>query len=199
MINFAFRDIFVNLAAIFLLIALLLTPNKKEDDEQKDKIEAQGELIVMMSWPAGYDRDIDLWVMHPGDESAVGWSNKGDTNCNLLRDDLGDRPDIDPLAGFNQEMIQCRRMLVGEYIINIHFYGGTGKDQRGSIPVEVVAHHRIHDKFVLLNKQTYVLGAPGDWRTMFRFLVDESGQITDQYYEQYGMHFNRNVEGDNGP
>jgi hypothetical protein len=175
MINFAFRDIFVNLASIFLLLALLLVPIKENKSESEDaNTKAQGE--------------------HPGSTAPVGWSNKGDRNCDLLRDDLGDRPSIDTLKGVNMELIQCRRLLVGEYIINVHFYGGGQAGGNGgglamNVPVTIEVRSTSGGRSVMMDKHHVVLAEPSDWKTVSRFQINEDGNLTGAAYrDPYPMH-----------
>jgi hypothetical protein len=194
MINFAFRDIFVNLASIFLLLALLLVPIKENKSESEDaNTKAQGELVVIMNY-APVDRDIDVWIQHPGSTVPVGWSNKGDRNCDLLRDDLGDRPSIDTLKGVNMELIQCRRLLVGEYIINVHFYGGGQAGGNGgglamNVPVTIEVRSTSGGRSVMMDKHHVVLAEPSDWKTVSRFQINEDGNLTGAAYrDPYPMH-----------
>src|SRR3546814_21118968 len=79
---------------------------------------APGNLIVHVSWPEG-DADVDLWLDGPAEPVPVGYSNKGGVLWNLLRDDLGTKPDATPL---NYENAFTRGVVPGEYTINVHCF-----------------------------------------------------------------------------
>jgi hypothetical protein len=191
----AFRDIFALLMVIFFLFALV--PHKPEDaTEEQSQIPAQGQLVVMMKWPDNIDRDIDVWVRHPLSPRSVGWSNKSDVHCDLLRDDLGARADIDP-SSFNYEQITCRTLQIGEYIVNVHFFGG-GADHRRSTGVDTSTDIKVQVDIVFVrdgivthvDAYNVVLGRPGDWVTTSRFVVDDRGNLMgDVSRKPFPMHF----------
>ena len=58
-------------------------------------------------------------MLGPGESKPVGYSNKSGVLWNLLRDDLGLRPDATPS---NFETAYTRGIAAGEYIINIHCF-----------------------------------------------------------------------------
>ena len=65
--------------------------------------------------------------------SPVGYSNKGGSIFNLLRDDLGKRSDI---TGMNYEVSYSRGIPDGEYTVNVHLY--RNKARITPIPITVV-------------------------------------------------------------
>lgn len=177
MINFAFRDLFAVIALVFLLMALLPhNPSKGEDNDAT--IRAQGELVFTMVWPPELDIDIDLWVEHPSSKRPIGWSNKGDVYCDLLRDDLGARGIKDPVQ-INYEQVQCRALEVGEYIVTAHYFGGDGSDS--DVPVTVETRFVKGSNSVVADVFSVVLAYRSDYKTVTSFIIDGEGMLVDGF------------------
>lgn len=126
-----FRDV-LSLALLgFLAIIVFLLPHV---DPKGVKVASNapvpGNVIVEITWPDEMNADVDLWVQAPGDV-PVGYSNKGGTVFNLLRDDLGHW--IDPTL-INHETAYSRGIAPGEYTVNVHAYR---KDRKIPPPIEV--------------------------------------------------------------
>ena len=126
MFDVAFKDVqFVLIMGfVFIIWAMLSFLNPPA---QEDMAEPPGNVAVHIEWPPG-DTDVDLWVTGPGETRPVGYSNKSGRLWNLLRDDLGLRPDATPS---NHENAYTRGLVPGEYIVNVHCYNCP------SIPVVV--------------------------------------------------------------
>ncbi len=114
-----FRDV-LSLALLgFLAVIVLLLPHLVvEQDDKSAVLEADGDLVVQLTWPSEMNADMDLWVQAPGD-IAVGYSSKGGKVFNLLRDDLGSKFD---LSSVNHESAYSRGFARGEYVVNVHAY-----------------------------------------------------------------------------
>ena len=112
-----FRDFLFLAMFVFVIMVVWMLPflNPVATD---DDVEPPGNLIAYITWPEGAT-DVDLWVHGPGEPNPVGYSNKGGVLWNLLRDDLGMRPDATPI---NFENSYTRGILPGHYIINVHCY-----------------------------------------------------------------------------
>lgn len=167
----AFRDLFIGLMAVFFLY--FLVPHKPHDHETDVGAAPQGELRVEITWPQEYNVDIDLWVYSP-EGGLVGYSNKGSKNCNLLRDDLGTDPHVDPLP-VNFESTTCRKFIAGEWVINVNFYGGP-ESFRENIPVTIVVTEYTAGIKVIA-KVERVLERKGHESTALHFYVDSNGNV----------------------
>ena len=172
LIQLAFRDLMMALFALFFLF--FLVPHKPEEKvEDTGEVVTQGEVVVEISWPP-HNIDIDLWVLSAGTSMPVGYSNKGLRNCNLLRDDLGTSPSLDPLP-INFESVVCRKWELGEWVINLHYYGGSDY-KLGSMPVDVVVKHIDEKSTYIVYQGTVVLPTVKVERTAVRFIVDGTGK-----------------------
>ena len=118
----AFLDILLGMAIILaslliIVIPFINDPGRKEEAGQKPP----GGITIYVDWPVEDIVDVDLWVMGPKETQPVGYSHKSGVNLNLLRDDLGHISDI---SGKNFEHMVGHGFIPGEYIVNIHWFGG---------------------------------------------------------------------------
>src|SRR3546814_3333786 len=90
-----FRDALFIMVLIQYILIVLMLPHLNPPASAK-QADPPGNLIVHVSWPEG-DADVDLWLDGPAEPVPVGYSNKGGVLWNLLRDDLGTKPDATPL------------------------------------------------------------------------------------------------------
>lgn len=169
--NTTFRDFTMLMVLGFVVMVVWLLPhiNPPADDVNAPP---PGNLIVAITWPEG-DTDIDLWVMGPGEINPVGYSNKGGTLFNLLRDDLGNSPDATPL---NYENAYTRGITPGEYIINVHCY------RCPILPQEVIVEVSINDGkpgkgMKRIATSSTELKANGQEKTAVRFELDSAGNL----------------------
>jgi hypothetical protein len=171
--NTVFRDVIFLALAGFVAVVLLLLPHLNPPATADAGTPAPGNVIVELSWPNRIDADVDLWVQAPGDV-PVGYSNKGGTIFNLLRDDLGRQADV---TDINYEVTYSRGVPAGEYIVNVHLY----RDMSGQLPlpatvvVSVKASADVAAKRVLSTKLR--LTHQGQETTVFRFTLDEAGNL----------------------
>lgn len=120
--NIIWRDLLFNTALAFLAVMFLLIPlinDPGEKDNRDGDVKFTGAVMVEIHWPDDYQSDVDLWVKSPGDSVPVGYSNKGSTYFNLLRDDLGAGSDT---MQQNTEIAVSRGIAFGEYIVNVHLF-----------------------------------------------------------------------------
>jgi hypothetical protein len=166
-----FRDFSMLMVLGFVAMVVWLLPHI---NPPADSSEAQppGNLIVAITWPEG-DTDIDLWVTGPGELKPVGYSNKGGVLFNLLRDDLGDRPDATPL---NYENAYTRGIVPGEYIVNVHCYRCPVVPQKVHVEVSINdGKSRKSTKPVATT--SLELTANGQEKTALRFKLDAAGKV----------------------
>jgi hypothetical protein len=155
----------------FVAMVIFLLPHV-HPPKQDDKAEPPGNVIIAITWPEG-DIDIDMWITGPGEKAPVGYSNKSGVLFNLLRDDLGNRPDATAL---NYENAYSRGVVAGEYIVNVHCYRcavlpqkigveislNTGKPGKGMTPIATTS---------------LTLTANGQEKTALRFRLDKDGKL----------------------
>jgi hypothetical protein len=169
-----FRDVIMLALAGFVATVILLLPHINPPGEAVDETtQPPGNVIVELRWPDEIDADVDLWVEAPGD-IPVGYSNKGGTLFNLLRDDLGKRADA---TGLNYEVSYSRGIAAGEYTINVHLYRNAANVF--PIPVTVVTSVKKSPKEsarqLLASKVELV--REGEELTVYRFRLSEEGGL----------------------
>lgn len=154
---------------LFVLVAVIshINPPTKADDARPP-----GTVMIEAFWADEEDIDVDLWVQGPGDR-PVGYSNKGGTLFNLLRDDLGTMMDV---SEQNYENAYSRGVAEGEYVVNLHLY----RLRTGQVPVsvKVVVSVRIGNAATRQIIVTDVaLERVGQEVTAVRFALDNSGNL----------------------
>ncbi|WP_159585948.1 hypothetical protein [Chelativorans xinjiangense] len=163
--TFALPVIFTDFLFLALLAMLLLINPPTEADTATPP----GNMSVTIVWPEGSD-DVDLWLIGPGQAKPVGYSNRGGSLWNLLRDDLGTSSDPMPL---NMEHAYSRGLPAGEYIINLHGF------RLPNSPVTVAVEVRKGEfgrRQALLFQETVVLRAAQE-KTVVRFKLDGDGDV----------------------
>ncbi len=168
-----FRDVIFLALAGFVAIVLLLLPHLNPPAKAEEEAPSPGNVIVEIRWPDQINADVDLWVEAPGDV-PVGYSNKGGTIFNLLRDDLGLHADFSQM---NYEISYSRGIPEGEYTVNLHLY----RDLSGKLPIEVSVVVSVKPSPEQAAKQVLATKLPlaveGEELTVFRFSLDEKGRI----------------------
>ena len=169
-----FRDVVMLALVGFVALVVMLLPHLNPPGAKTaDDVAPPGNVIVEVRWPDELDADVDLWVEAPGD-IPVGYSNKGGTIFNLLRDDLGKRADA---TGLNYEISYSRGIPAGEYTVNIHLYRNASNVF--PIPVTVVASVKRSPKEsarqLLASKVELV--REGEEVTVYRFRLSEDGSL----------------------
>jgi hypothetical protein len=130
------RDILSNfllgLTALVVLVLAQINPIAKNNP---DATKPPGDLMVCISW-AG-NNDVDLWGTAPGQEKAVGYSNKNGEVLDLVRDDLGK----DALSRPRLECQFARGLPDGRWVFNLHGFSINDAE------VMVHAEIRLGDEF----------------------------------------------------
>ncbi len=168
-----FRDVIMLALAGFMAAVLLLLPHLNPPTKEDVDRPNPGNLIVEIRWPDQVDADVDLWVQAQGDR-PVGYSNKGGTIFNLLRDDLGLNNDFSEL---NYEVSYSRGVPSGDYVVNLHLY--RNKTGRYPVPVSVVVSLKRtpEDSSRELLTKSIDLNFEGEEITAFRFAMDEQANV----------------------
>ena len=167
-----FRDFSMLMVMGFVAMVIWLLPhiNPPNDESEADP---PGNLIVAITWPEG-DTDIDLWLYGPGEIKPIGYSNKSGVLFNLLRDDLGNRPDVTPL---NFENGYSRGIVPGEYIVNIHCYRCPIVPQRVHVEVSVNTGTPGKASMKKIATTSLALTSNGQEKTAMRFELTADGKL----------------------
>jgi hypothetical protein len=168
-----FRDVIMLALAGFVAVVLLLLPHLNPPAKADEESSSPGNLIVEIRWPDEIDADVDLWVQAPGG-APVGYSNKGDTTFNLLRDDLGKKGDFTEM---NYEVAFSRGVPPGGYTINLHLYSNAGKFYPIPVAVVVSVKRRPDESAKQLLSKKILLTRLGEELTVFRFDLTEESRL----------------------
>jgi hypothetical protein len=169
-----FRDVIMLALAGFVAMVILLLPHLNPPGETAEETtQPPGNVIVEVRWPDEIDADVDLWVEAPGD-IPVGYSNKGGTTFNLLRDDLGKRADA---TGLNYEVSYSRGIPAGEYTVNIHLYRNAANVFPISVTVVTSVKKSAKESARQLLATKIELAREGEELTVYRFQLSEDGSL----------------------
>lgn len=169
--NVSALDLLSCLVMVFAILALVSTP-----EQRKPAVETLGYIAVVTRWEDGSFNDVDTYLRNPDGDIAyfaspdLGWMH-------LEQDDLG--TDVSG-AVQNGERIIIRKVIPGEYIANVHMYGGD----KETVTVELW-RLRGNDERVLV--KTIKLRWVGDEATAFRFTLDAQGNIKSTSDLEYSM------------
>ena len=175
-----FYDMLFNMliAFVFCFVVALLAFNPKA--RKSGDIPAKAEFMVTVSWPDNNPNDIDTWVQEPS--GKVLWFRQRDAGLlHLDRDDRGAKNATVLVNGrefsspIRQEIVTLRGVLPGEYVVNAHYY-----DSKDQMPVDVsVTVVKVNPQAEIVFNGTQQIPAKGDERTLVRFTLDDTGQVTD--------------------
>ena len=175
-----FYDMLFNMliAFVFCFVVALLAFNPKA--RKSGDIPAKAEFMVTISWPDNNPNDIDTWVQEPS--GKVLWFRQRDAGLlHLDRDDRGAKNATVLVNGrefsspIRQEIVTLRGVLPGEYVVNAHYY-----DSKDQMPVDVsVTVVKVNPQAEIVFNGTQQIPAKGDERTLVRFTLDDTGQVTD--------------------
>ena len=177
----AFIDILFNILIgfvfLFLIAFLLINPIAKKND-----IVSPAEFLVILTWPAHLNDDIDLWLRGPGGET-VGFRSKEVGIFHLERDDLGYINDTvihgnnEIAVKKNQETIAIRGIYPGDYLVSAMYYSSYDKDNPAktiALNVEVIKIN----PYKIIYTENKTVSAIGQQRNFLSFTVNEKGEVT---------------------
>ncbi|MCG3146292.1 MAG: hypothetical protein HONDAALG_04221 [Gammaproteobacteria bacterium] len=163
------------LTFFFILSVIFMNPVAK-----KGIIDPKAEYIITVQWPDNNPNDIDTWVEEP-DGNLVWFQSKEAGLIHLDRDDRGNVNDTLTINGqtvqnpLNQEVVTIRGTVVGEYVVNIFYYGS--EDNK---PVDVnVRVDKVNPQLEVIYYGTIKLEKPGDEKTAVRFTIDQDGKLSN--------------------
>ena len=121
----SFLDILFNILMSFFVL-LMLTITLVNPPTKTGDIPLKAEFYITMEWPNKSKDDVDLLVKTPASKVPVFYGNRDIKVASLDRDDLGLRSDIIRMSDGtiyrvyeNWEHVAIRKMVPGEYIVNI--------------------------------------------------------------------------------
>ena len=182
---------------LFVIAFLLIAPPVPTDK----KIDPKAEILIILTWPEGSSKDIDMWVRDPLGE-VISFRGRDRGLMHLDRDDLGTSNDTITLSDgrrvtseMNQEIVTIRGFIAGEWNVNIHYYAYRQGSESDPAPEELTVPVTVELIRVNPFKQKgfikFNLIKPGQEKTAFNFTVEEEtytqrkgGEITEEkvYY-----------------
>lgn len=160
---------------LFLVAIMFMNPEAKSGI-----IDPKAEYIITVSWPDNNPNDIDTWVEDP-DGRVIWFRNQAAGLVHLDRDDRGLANDTIKVNGrdivnpLNQEVVTIRGTVVGEYVVNVHYYASENES-----PVDVtVKVEKVNPQLEVVYYDTLTLSQEGEEKTAVRFRIDASGDVSD--------------------
>ena len=178
-----FYDMLFNMliAFVFCFIVALLAMNPAAS--KTGDVPAKAEFIITLSWPDNDPNDIDTWVRNPAGE-VVWFRNREAGLMHLDRDDRGlandtlvvdGRTVVNPL---NQEVVTLRGIVVGEYVVNAHYYQGKEPAAGSGGPVDLVLSVlKVNPRAEVVFHRQHRLQKPDEEATLVRFTVRPDGSV----------------------
>lgn len=160
---FAAIDFLSCLLVVFVAVALTSRP---------PQVKTYGAYAVVMTWPKA-DNDVDLYVRDPGGSLAY-FAQPQVEEMQLEHDDLGTARTAYAHANENEERTVIRTPTPGQWIVNINLYAR----HQGVAPIRVsVSLWDLKSTDHVVYSDTRQLTRTGDERTMFRFRLDQHGNV----------------------
>lgn len=171
------------LAFLFFIALLSIAPDAKDG-----KVDPKADFLITISWPDNHPDDVDLFVQDPLG-NMVWYRRRSAGFMTLDRDDRGGANDFimvgarKVLSPIRQETVSIRGIVAGEYTVNVyHFSALTGRPVPVSVRVE-----KLNPTVQVVHYDTIELDHGGDEKTAVRFVVDDSGAVTDVSREQKSL------------
>ena len=183
----AFTDLLFNALlgfAFMFAVAFMLINSSKE----KGNIESKAEVLITIRWEDDHPDDVDAVVEDP--RGGIVWYHNRDTGLmHLDRDDRGNLADKLLISGevisnpINQETVTIRKLVNGEYIINLLHYKSNYTQP---LPVSVKVE-KLNPSVKLLHYGEYFLKGIGDEQTALRFTVQNNENIINLNQSQKSL------------
>lgn len=187
-------DILFCMLFLFFCVCVLQASVMKMEASKKN-VESKAEFLITITWPDGYNDDIDTYLEDPLG-NIIFYEQKQKGLMHLDRDDLGTSNDraVGPdgktkLIRHNIEVATLRGYVAGEYTLNIHafnlsnlMYGEDGlmkekPDSTGIVPVKIKIE-KLNPYSIVLIKEIE-LSYKGQEETVCRFTLDDEGKVTE--------------------
>lgn len=164
-------DYLLALLGIFLILAITETPKSVPM-----RIDTLGVYAVTVSWRAGSNDDVDLWVQDP--QGRIAWFRQQDAGLmHLESDDLGTAVSgtfDGVVVRDNGERTIIKGTIPGEYIVNLHMY--TKQDPGATTCTVRLWELRGNDRIMI--EKRIVLVRQGQETTAFRFTLNRAGDAS---------------------
>ena len=175
--NTAFLDLLFNTLicfTAFFAIALIFMSQKRDPAD----VSLSSYIMIIASWPANSNDDIDLYVRDPSGE-VVFFRNKDNSLMHLDRDDVGNREDLsEEEMPENREIVTIRKKVPGEFVVNAHAYSKYSEDL---IPVSIKII-KISPRYEIHNG-VFFFEEANEEQTVCRFTINPHGKIIDISHE----------------
>src|SRR5258708_3445648 len=177
-------DFFGALLVVYsaLLGLSIMMANIEQQAKTQSHLGSKALYLIRADWPTESLDDVDLYVQDPAGH-LVFFKQKDSGFLNLDRDDTGRNSNFVSLpdgtqveAAYNEENVQIRGLIVGEYIVNLHLYHQEGG---ASVKVEVVLFKRSADEDIEIHRAVVILSKPRQEATAFRFTLTADNRVVD--------------------
>lgn len=179
----AFLDLLFNtllcFAALFVTAFILVNPVSDEN-----KIDVHADFLITVFWPEDIPDDVDLYVKDP-QGTVVYFGKKESDLMHLDRDDQGGNHDYveTPFGKIeykeNREIVTIRKVIPGEYIINLHMYS-----KRNPSPNPITIQVDKINPFSTVLLKTVTLIRDGEEKTVCRLILDSNNEVKSISYVQ---------------
>lgn len=169
---------------LFLIAFMLINPIA-----ETGKIDPKTEFMATIEWDENITHDIDIWMKGP-DGTVVGYQRKDGRYIVLDRDDLGGANDTFVVNGVsttvkrNLETVTINTILPGEYVINVHYFGGgmerdaQNRPYFDKEPVDVRVEFMDVNPFKVLYSEIINISYRQEM-TVITFVVNDKGEVKD--------------------
>jgi hypothetical protein len=177
-------DVCINLVLVFavLLKLSLLAINVESAESAQKRLKSNALFLVKVLWPGESDDDVDTYVCDPLSH-LVFFKRLQDGLMNLDRDDTGSSNNMITLpngrvvkSAVNEEQVEIRGIIEGEYIINVHMYR---KATPTPTKVIVTLYKVAEGEDVQIHERVLTLAQQRQEETAFRFTLTKSGEVAD--------------------
>jgi hypothetical protein len=176
-------DVCINLVLVFavLLKLSLLAINVESAESAQKRVKSNALFLIKVVWPGESDDDVDTYVSDPLSH-LVFFKRLQDGLMNLDRDDTGSSSNMISLpdgrvvkSAYNEEQVEIRGIVEGEYIVNVHMYRKTSPT-----PTKVIVTlYKVAEGEDVEIQERVVTLAEQQEETAFRFTLTKSGEVAD--------------------
>ena len=176
-------DVCINLVLVFavLLKLSLLAINVESAESAQKRVKSNALFLIKVVWPGESDDDVDTYVSDPL-AHLVFFKRLQDGLMNLDRDDTGSSSNMISLpdgrvvkSAYNEEQVEIRGIIEGEYIVNVHMYRKTSPTPTKVI---VTLYKVAEGEDVQIHERVLTLAEQQE-ETAFRFTLTKSGEVAD--------------------
>ena len=177
-------DVCINLVLVFavLLKLSLLAMSVESAESAQKRLKSNALFLIKVVWAGESDDDVDTYVSDPLSH-LVFFKRLQDGLMNLDRNDTGSSNNLITLpdgrvvkSAYNEEQVEIRGMIEGEYIVNVHMYR---KATPTPTKVIVTLYKVAEGEDVQIHERVLTLAEQRQEETAFRFTLTKSGEVAD--------------------